>query len=203
MTKTTRATETAEITKTMGAMGVTGATESKATPGTTKHTVVATPLGPVTVVASGDAITGLYFAHHIRRPAQETFGVEVPPDETDGPLAEAVAQLTDYLAGRRRGFDLPLDAAGNAFQHRVWAKVAAIPFGETTTYGTLAERLGDRSLAYQVGQAVGANPLCVFVPCHRVVGANGSLTGYAGGLRRKRALLELEEPVQAAAGRLF
>ncbi|MGW5124014.1 methylated-DNA--[protein]-cysteine S-methyltransferase [Streptomyces sp. NPDC004069] len=168
----------------------------------TKHIVVATELGPVTIVASDDAVTGLYFAHHVRRPAQETLGTEVPL-ATDALLAEAAVQLNDYLGGGRRGFDLPFDAAGSEFQHRVWAAVVAIPFGETTTYGAIAEQLGDKSLAYQVGQAVGANPLCVFVPCHRVVGADGSLTGYAGGLKRKRALLEHEEPVQAAAGRLF
>ncbi|WP_098010719.1 methylated-DNA--[protein]-cysteine S-methyltransferase [Streptomyces sp. sk226] len=168
----------------------------------TKYAVVVTGLGPVTIVASGDAVTGLYFAHHVRRPAQETFGTEVPL-ESDTLLTEAAAQLGDYLGGRRRGFDLPFAAAGNEFQRRVWAVVAAIPFGETRTYGAIAEQLGDKALAQQVGQAVGANPLCVFVPCHRVVGAGGSLTGYAGGLKRKRALLELEEPVQAAAGRLF
>ena len=168
----------------------------------TRHTVVATALGPVTIVASGGAVTGLYFAQHVRRPAQEALGAEVPVAE-DALLAEAAAQLGDHLEGRRQDFDLPLAAAGNAFQQRVWAAVAAIPFGRTATYGALAEQLGDRALAYQVGQAVGANPLCVLVPCHRVVGADGSLTGYAGGLKRKRALLELEEPVQAAAGRLF
>ncbi|MES9558837.1 MULTISPECIES: methylated-DNA--[protein]-cysteine S-methyltransferase [unclassified Streptomyces] len=168
----------------------------------TKYAVVATELGPVTIVASGDAVTGLYFARHIRRPAQETLGTEVPLT-SDGLLAEAAVQLDDYLGGRRREFDLPFAAAGNEFQRRVWAVVAAIPFGETRTYGAIAEQLGDKALAQQVGQAVGANPLCVFVPCHRVVGAGGSLTGYAGGLKRKRALLELEEPVQAAAGRLF
>ncbi|MEU9322058.1 methylated-DNA--[protein]-cysteine S-methyltransferase [Streptomyces sp. NPDC048295] len=168
----------------------------------TKHAAVTTELGPVTIVASDDAVTGLYFAHHVRRPAQETFGAEVPLG-MDRLLAEAAVQLNDYLASGRREFELPFEAAGNDFQRRVWAAVSAIPFGETTTYGAIAEQLGDRSLAYQVGQAVGANPLCVFVPCHRVVGADGSLTGYAGGLRRKRALLELEEPVQAAAERLF
>jgi methylated-DNA-[protein]-cysteine S-methyltransferase len=81
--------------------------------------------------------------------------------------------------------------------------VASIPRGETTTYGRIAEQLGDRTLAQQVGQAVGANPLCIFVPCHRVVGSNGSLTGYAGGLKRKQALLELEESAQVSTARLF
>ncbi|GAA2350077.1 methylated-DNA--[protein]-cysteine S-methyltransferase [Dactylosporangium salmoneum] len=168
----------------------------------TRHILVETSLGSVTLVASGDAIIGLYFRRHIRRPAQESFGQEVTTAE-DALLAEAAEQLIDYLASGRRAFDLPFDAAGDAFQRAVWSIVAEIPSGETATYGQIAERLGDKSLAYRVGQAVGANPLCIFVPCHRVVGANGNLTGYAGGLERKRALLELEEPAQVRAGRLF
>lgn len=168
----------------------------------TRHALVDTTLGRVTIVASDTVITGLYFRHHTRRPAQETFGPEVTV-ENDALLADAAAQLHEYLAGTRREFDLPLGAAGDDFQHAVWSIVAEIPFGETTTYGTIAGRLGDKALSYRVGQAVGANPLCIFVPCHRVLGANGRLTGYAGGLRRKQALLELEEPAQVSAGRLF
>ena len=167
-----------------------------------RNVVAETALGPVTIVASDGAVTGLYFARHVRRPAQEALGTQMPTG-ADPLLAEAASQLEDYLAGIRRTFDLPFAADGTGFQHRVWDVVAAIPFGETTTYGAIAERLGDKSLAYQVGQAVGANPLCIFVPCHRVLGANGKLTGYAGGLTRKRALLELEEPAPVTAGRLF
>ncbi|WP_280306900.1 methylated-DNA--[protein]-cysteine S-methyltransferase [Nocardia neocaledoniensis] len=165
-----------------------------------RHTVVETDLGPITLVATGAAVTGLYFRHHIRRPGVESFGVESPADPL---LIEAADQLRDYLAGRRLTFDLPLSARGDDFQRAVWAIVAAIPRGETSTYGRIAEQLGDRALAQRVGQAVGANPLCVFVPCHRVVGADGSLTGYAGGLPRKRALLDLEAPAPVSAGRLF
>ncbi|GAA1017532.1 methylated-DNA--protein-cysteine methyltransferase [Acrocarpospora pleiomorpha] len=168
----------------------------------TRHTVVDSDFGPVTIVARDEAVTGLYFRHHIRRPAQDTFGPEVPVS-ADRVLNEAAHQLIDYLAGRRHGFDLLLAADGDEFQHTVWNVVKDIPYGETTTYGRIAEQLGDRTLAQKVGQAVGANPLCIFVPCHRVVGSNGSLTGYAGGLKRKRALLELEEPAQVSAGRLF
>jgi methylated-DNA-[protein]-cysteine S-methyltransferase len=168
----------------------------------TRYTTADTTLGLVTIVAVGDAITGLYFRHHVRRPAQETFGQEVAV-ENDALLTEAATQVREYLASTRREFDLPFDAAGDAFQHAVWSIVAEVPFGETTTYGAIAERLGDKSLSYRVGQAVGANPLCIYVPCHRVLGANGKLTGYAGGLKRKRALLELEEPAQVSAGRLF
>jgi methylated-DNA-[protein]-cysteine S-methyltransferase len=168
----------------------------------TRHIVADSTFGPVTIVARGAAITGLYFRHHVRRPAQDTFGPEVPAG-ADGLLDEAARQLLDYLAGRRHEFELPVAADGDAFKHAVWDIVSDIPFGETTTYGRIAEQLGDRTLAQQVGQAVGANPLCVIVPCHRVLGADGSLTGYAGGLKRKRALLELEEPAQVSAGRLF
>jgi methylated-DNA-[protein]-cysteine S-methyltransferase len=167
-----------------------------------RHIVVDTDLGPITLVANSAAIAGLYFRHHIRRPAQETFGREVT-ESTDALLSDAAGQLREYLIGERAKFDLPLAAAGDAFQRDVWDIVAAIPRGETTTYGRIAEQLGDRTQAQRVGQAVGANPLCIFVPCHRVVGADGALTGYAGGLKRKHALLELEEPAEVSAARLF
>lgn len=167
-----------------------------------RHTLVGTMLGQITIAADGDAVTGLYFRHHIRRPAQETLGPEVDVED-DVLLAEAAEQLREYLGGTRREFDLPLDAAGDGFQRAVWSMVVEVPFGERTTYGAIAERLGDKALSYRVGQAVGANPLCIFIPCHRVLGANGKLTGYAGGLGRKQALLELEEPARVSAGRLF
>ena len=168
----------------------------------TRHTVVDTTLGSLTIVASGDAITGLYFRHHIRRPAQETFGPGVSLSD-DALLADAAAHVHEYLSGSRREFDLRFDAGGDTFQRSVWGIVSRVPFGETTTYGDIAQRLGDKALAYRVGQAVGGNPLCIFVPCHRVLGADGKLTGYAGGLKRKRALLDLEEPAEVRAGRLF
>ena len=167
---------------------------------TARHTTVDTNLGPITIVADGDAITRLYFERHTRRPGGTSLGTEVPMSG-DRLLIEAARQLLDYLDGRRDGFDLPLHATGDEFNHEVWEIITGIPFGQTTTYGAIAERLGGKTLAREVGQAVGANPLCIFIPCHRVVGADGSLTGYAGGLARKRALLQLEEP--AAAGQLF
>jgi methylated-DNA-[protein]-cysteine S-methyltransferase len=157
----------------------------------TRHAVLTTTLGPITVVASGEAVTGLYFEKHARRPRAESLGPRVPMSE-DRVLAEAGQQLLEYLDGTRRTFDLPLEAAGDNFQKSVWAIIEQIPFGRTSTYGKIAEELGDRSLAQEVGQAVATNPLCVFVPCHRVVGSTGALTGYAGGLGRKRVLLDLE-----------
>ncbi|MFJ6987268.1 MULTISPECIES: methylated-DNA--[protein]-cysteine S-methyltransferase [unclassified Streptomyces] len=168
----------------------------------TRHAVVETRLGPVTLVADGEAITGLYFRQHARRPAREALGHETD-SAADPLLDEAARQLGDYLAGRRRDFDLPLETEGDTFQRAVWDIVKRIQCGDTTTYGRIAEQIGDRSLAQRVGQAVGANPLCVFVPCHRVVGASGALTGYAGGLERKQALLALEERAADEAGRLF
>jgi methylated-DNA-[protein]-cysteine S-methyltransferase len=168
----------------------------------TRHVVVDTRIGPITIVANGEAISGLYFADHSRRPRSESFGRRIPLT-WDPLLMDAAGQLLEYLDGSRRSFDLPLHAVGDGFQRSVWAIVSAIGFGETRTYGDIAAELGDRSRAQEVGQAVGINPLCVIVPCHRVVGANGALTGYAGGLARKRALLELEAPAAVAAGRLF
>lgn len=168
----------------------------------TRHTTIQTLIGEVTIVAGNGAITGLYFRHHVRRPTQETFGPEVSAED-DALLGVAAAQLREYLAGEHREFDLPLDAAGDDFQRAVWSIVADLPFGQTTTYGAIAEHLGDKSLAQRVGQAVAANPLCIYLPCHRVLGAGGKLTGYAGGLKRKRLRLKLEEPAQVSAGRLF
>ncbi|PZF79343.1 methylated-DNA--[protein]-cysteine S-methyltransferase [Jiangella anatolica] len=167
-----------------------------------RHVVLDSGLGPLTLVATDDAVSGLYFRRHIRRPPAESLGPEVPVLE-DRLLADAATQVTEYLDGRRREFDLPLAPAGDDVQHAVWDLVKEIPFGGTTTYGRIAERLGDRRRAWEVGQAVGANPLCIVVPCHRVVGSGGALTGYAGGLKRKRALLELEEPAEVGAARLF
>jgi methylated-DNA-[protein]-cysteine S-methyltransferase len=167
-----------------------------------RHAVIDTILGPITIVADGDGITGLYYQQHIRRPDKLTFGVAVATSE-DPLLLDAAHQLLEYLDRRREVFELRLKAAGDVFELAVWDIVARIPWGQTITYGAIAELLGSKNLAQQVGRAVGANPLCIFVPCHRVVGSNGSLTGYAGGLKRKRALLELEEPAALSAGRLF
>jgi methylated-DNA-[protein]-cysteine S-methyltransferase len=154
---------------------------------TITHTVIASPVGELTLVAESGALAGLYFAHHWYRPDPATFGVR-----DDGGFAAATRQLGEYFAGRRTGFDLPLRAGGDEFQRAVWTRVARVPYGGTTTYGDIARDLGDPALARDVGAAVGRNPLSVLVPCHRVVGKGGALTGYAGGLRRKRFLLDLE-----------
>lgn len=153
----------------------------------TRHTVIDSPLGELTLVADGDALTGLYFPHHWYRPDPATFG-----PRADGTFTAASQQLGEYFAGTRQTFDLPIRLHGNAFQRRVWSLIADIPYGHTTTYGAMAQALGDPSLAREVGAAVGRNPLSIVIGCHRVLGADGNLTGYAGGLPRKRQLLDLE-----------
>ncbi|WP_433164441.1 methylated-DNA--[protein]-cysteine S-methyltransferase [Kribbella sp. CA-247076] len=163
-----------------------------------RHAIVSTRIGDLTLVASDNALAGVYFPHHWVKPAPETVGEQIDAETAGGVLAEAARQLDEYLAGRRTSFDLPTVLRGDAFQRRVWSALDEIPYGATTTYGEIAARLGDTAQA--VGKAVGQNPLCIVVPCHRVVGKNGSLTGYAGGLKRKQFLLDLEEPVTA---RLF
>ena len=151
------------------------------------HTIIGSPLGELTLVAHDGVLAGVYFAEHVRRPHASTFGAR---DEAG--FAAAIEQLGDYFRGDRTGFDLPLAPRGDAFQQRVWALLRRIPYGETRSYGQLARELGDPALARGVGAANGRNPLSVIVPCHRVVGADGALVGYAGGLERKRFLLDLE-----------
>ncbi|MGD7732793.1 methylated-DNA--[protein]-cysteine S-methyltransferase [Propionibacteriaceae bacterium G57] len=167
-----------------------------------RHARVKTALGEVTLVSDGDALTGLYFPGHWHLPNESGFGIRVEA-VTDEVLARTKDELDAFLDGDRQSFDVPVRARGDAFSEKVWAMLQEIPYGQTTSYGALAERLGDRRLAQRVGQAVGRNPVCVIIPCHRVVGADGSLTGYAGGLERKRFLLELEEPAEKSRSRLF
>jgi methylated-DNA-[protein]-cysteine S-methyltransferase len=169
---------------------------------TLRHTRIESKLGELTLVAEAAALTGLYFPHHWYKPSDDTFGPSVDAS-TDPLFREVAAQLDDYLTGARTTFDIPTATTGDPFQQRIWARLDEIPYGETVTYGDLAEELGNKALAQQVGQAVGHNPISVIVPCHRVVGKGGKLTGYAGGVTRKKLLLELEEPAQVKAGKLF
>lgn len=169
---------------------------------TTRHTVIDSPLGELTLAAHDDALTGVYFPHHWRPPAADALGyhVEASADEL---FDRTQRQLDEYLAGKRTEFDLPVVLTGEPSERRIWALLPGIAYGHTATYGECAAELADGTTAYEVGQAVGRNPLSIVIPCHRVVGKNGALTGYAGGLKRKRFLLDLEAPVPAAAGRLF
>ena len=155
---------------------------------TSEHTVLSTRLGDLTIVRDREQIVGLYFPHHWYMPRPASFGAR-----TETGFEDVTHQLVEYLAGERQAFELPLRARGDAFQRRVWDLLTRIPYGQTTTYGDLAKQLGGDVNAQQVGVAVGRNPVCILIPCHRVIGSTGKLTGYAGGLDRKRALLELEQ----------
>lgn len=168
-----------------------------------RHATLPTSLGDLLVVGDDGGLVGVYFPGHWHPPAPESLGVAVADAAADPLFARLAAELDEYLAGRRTRFDLPLAPVGDDFQQSVWRMLREIPYGETVTYGELAVRLGDGNLARRVGGAVGRNPISILVPCHRVVGADGSLTGYAGGLDRKRRLLELEGAEVVAQRRLF
>ena len=146
-----------------------------------------TPIGTVLLAGDGERLTRIHFQSGPRplRPRPQWIA-------TARPFANAVAQLNAYFAGRRTRFDLPLSPAGTEFQRQVWQALRSIPYGETISYGELARRVGNPRASRAVGLANGANPLPIVVPCHRVIGANATLTGFGGGLPIKRALLDLE-----------
>jgi methylated-DNA-[protein]-cysteine S-methyltransferase len=162
----------------------------------TRYVRFATTLGTLYATAHEERLTGIYYEGGRHAPA-------IAPDWTldaDAPvLRECVRQLSEYLTGRRKRFDLPLQARGTPFQMRIWDEIARIPHGETISYAALAERAGAPGCARAAGAATGRNPHSIVVPCHRVVGSGGSLTGYAGGLERKTALLAIEGAAQRAA----
>ncbi|MDQ0029784.1 methylated-DNA--[protein]-cysteine S-methyltransferase [Arthrobacter bambusae] len=168
---------------------------------TNRHTTIASPLGQLTLTARDELLTGIFFEGHWHMPPPEFFGGAVPAG--DSLFQQAAVELGEYLAGERTVFGVPFKASGNPFQQRVWARLEQIPYGNTVSYGDLATELGDRNLSQAVGSAVGRNPLSIIIPCHRVVGRDGKLTGYAGGLDNKRFLLELEEPAAAKESKLF
>ena len=149
-------------------------------------TTFPTPIGPLTLHAHDGALTGVWM--------EDDFELPERPGNAP-PLTDARIQLEAYFVGKLRAFDLPLAPEGTEFQLRVWSELSKIPYGETISYGELARRVGDPGAARAVGLANGKNPLPVIVPCHRVIGADGSLTGFGGGLDRKRRLLELEAGV--------
>jgi len=146
------------------------------------------PLGRITLARTREGLAGVWFEGQKHEPAQLDCAVR-PGDPL---LREAAQQLADYWAGCRRHFDLPLDAQGTPFQRGVWQALLRIGAGQTSTYGAVAKAVGSPRAVRAVGAAIGRNPLSIVVPCHRVIGSNGSMTGYAGGLPRKTALLQLE-----------
>jgi methylated-DNA-[protein]-cysteine S-methyltransferase len=155
------------------------------------YSTISAPIGDLTLVSEGDAaIVGLYFANH--RGGSSAVDTAWTEDGGVPILQEATKQLDEYFAGTRTTFDLPLRPIGTAFQLVVWEQLRQIPFGETISYGELARRVGNPAASRAVGMANGRNPISIIVPCHRVIGADGSLTGFGGGVDVKRKLLELE-----------
>lgn len=181
---------------------------------------IATPLGRMTLTASEQAIVGLNFGSEIPAGAElvaggaelradggvmytgepgHAAGSEIPPL-----LRRAAEELGEYLAGRRRDFTLPLDPSGSDFQRQVWQALRSIPYGQTRTYGQIAEQIGRRRAARAVGMANNRNPIAILIPCHRVIGSDGSMTGYAAGIAIKERLLALERRnTPRAEGELF
>jgi methylated-DNA-[protein]-cysteine S-methyltransferase len=157
------------------------------------HTVMSSPIGPLTLVADDGVLVRLAMSPPGR------LGDEEIGERTDVGFGEAVTQLGEYFAGQRTTFSLPLRPEGSAFELAVWEQLTRIPYGETRSYGYVAKAVGEPGGAQAVGAANGRNPLAVVVPCHRVIGADGSLVGFGGGLPRKRFLLDLEQ----RADRLF
>ncbi|MEV0777328.1 methylated-DNA--[protein]-cysteine S-methyltransferase [Streptomyces sp. NPDC050433] len=167
----------------------------------TSHTVVDSPYGPLTLVATDGVLSALYMTGQRHRPPQETFGKVDDPEAR--PFGAVIAQLDEYFAGGRTEFDLPLRLHGTPFQRSVWEQLLKIPYGETRSYGQLADALGKSGASRAVGLANGKNPVGIIVPCHRVIGSTGSLTGYGGGLDRKQRLLAFEGAGRTPAGTLF
>lgn len=151
----------------------------------TLYSTVSTPIGELMLCGDEQALTALHLPGRHPRPAAGW-------RRDDARFADVARQLGQYFAGERTVFDVPLRASGGPFEQQVWAELKRIPYGTTATYGELARRLGRPAAARAVGAANGRNPIALIVPCHRVIGADGSLTGYAGGLNCKRALLALE-----------
>jgi methylated-DNA-[protein]-cysteine S-methyltransferase len=154
---------------------------------TTFHTTIRSPVGELLLIGDGERLRGVYMQEG-RRPGAVLPGWRRDP----GPFAGVGEQLDEYFAGERTEFDVPLGAAGTAFQQRVWRALTEIPYGVTASYGQIARTIGSPTASRAVGMANGRNPISIIVPCHRVIGAGGKLTGYAGGVERKRYLLELE-----------
>jgi methylated-DNA-[protein]-cysteine S-methyltransferase len=165
-----------------------------ATNDTTSFTIVPSPIGRLTLVASGEALTGLYFE-------DDPHGAAATRGATrdERRLRRAAEQLEAYFAGRRTSFELALAPRGTAFQQTVWRALQRIPFGQTATYGDIARAIGKPAAVRAIGGANHRNPIAIVIPCHRVIGADGTMTGYGGGLDRKRTLLALEAGAAVAA----
>ncbi len=160
------------------------------------YSTVDSPIGELLLTGDGHALHGLYM--QAGRPKR----IEPGWERSDDAFAVVAAQLAEYFAGERREFDIPLVLDGPPFQRQAWHALREIPYGETVSYGEQARRIGQPDAARAIGAANGQNPIAVIVPCHRVIGADGSLTGFGGGLERKRLLLDLEADAVSGAMRL-
>jgi methylated-DNA-[protein]-cysteine S-methyltransferase len=160
--------------------------------GQRSHAVIDSPIGPLTLIGQDGRLAGVHMQITRYAPDAGAFGAAIA-SESDPVLAAAAGQLDAYFRGQLTSFDLPLALEGTQFQRCVWAALQSIPYGETISYGELARRIGQPSASRAVGLANGRNPVAIVVPCHRVIGADGSLTGYGGGMDRKRFLLALEQ----------
>jgi methylated-DNA-[protein]-cysteine S-methyltransferase len=160
-----------------------------------RYIEIASPIGLLTVTSNGDAITGLYMETHRHAPGERGAWAREPAHACET-LAAARSQLSEYFEGHRLSFELPMRATGTAMQQAVWHELTRIPFGETRSYGEIAARIGNPKASRAVGAANGKNPISIVVPCHRVVGADGSLTGFGGGVERKAWLLAHEARVR-------
>jgi methylated-DNA-[protein]-cysteine S-methyltransferase len=159
--------------------------------------VVDSPVGPLTLAGANGRLRHLRMVDQTYEPSREGWEID------DDAFADAAAQLEAYFAGELLEFDLEMDMIGTEFQKRVWAALVTIPYGETRTYGQIAQQIGSPGASRAVGLANGHNPVGIIVPCHRVIGANGSLTGYGGGLERKKQLLDMERNRVAPLATLF
>ncbi len=157
------------------------------------YTTISSPVGELLLVGDERALRGLYLQH-----GPHPAAIEPGWRAASEPFADVCAQLDEYFAGQRHEFELELEPSGTTFQRRVWSALESIPYGTTETYGELARRLGVPRASRAVGRANGRNPISIVVPCHRVIGTGGNLTGYGGGIERKRTLLELEGSLLAA-----
>ena len=167
----------------------------------TRYAFLDTPLGPLLLAGGPAGLEAVNFQHSTHPHAPEADWLR-----DDGALDEARRQLSEYFTGARTAFDLPLHPQGTAFQHKVWTALRGIPYGMTITYGELARRVGQPTAARAVGAANGRNPIPIIIPCHRVIGSNGKLTGFYGGLHLKEGLLSLERthsPCNGAQTRLI
>jgi methylated-DNA-[protein]-cysteine S-methyltransferase len=161
------------------------------------YRTIESPIGPLTLAGRGSVLTNLRMVDQTYEPSRSDWRLD------NGVFVDAVEQLEAYFAGELTAFDIELDMRGTEFQRRVWTALLTIPYGETRSYGEIAEQVGAPGAARAVGLANGHNPIAIIVPCHRVIGASGSLTGYGGGLDRKKTLLDLEKKRAPADLTLF